>query len=131
MRIAPQATIRIPVQPRHEHALLAVRGLVEVDGMALGRGPLLYLGADRHELGITAGPEGALALLLGGEPLGEDLVMWWNFVGRSHEEIVAAREDWEARSPRFGEIPVHGEERIPAPPLPNVRLTPRRRLLEP
>ena len=23
--------------------------------------------------------------------------MWWNFVGRDHDEIVAAREDWMAQ----------------------------------
>jgi hypothetical protein len=35
-------------------------------------------------------------LLIGGEPLGEKIVMWWNFVGRSHEEIVAYRAQWQA-----------------------------------
>ena len=52
--------------------------------------------------------------------------MWWNFVGRSHEEIVEAREAWEAASARFGEVAGH-DERIPAPPMPAVRLTRRRR----
>ena len=40
---------------------------------------------------------GATLFLLGGEPFEDDIVMWWNFVGRSHEEIVQAREDWEGR----------------------------------
>jgi len=53
--------------------------------------------------------------------------MWWNFVGRSHDEIVEAREAWEAQAPRFGAVIDHGPERIPAPPLPAVRLTPRKR----
>ncbi|WP_371814100.1 hypothetical protein [Phycicoccus sp. HDW14] len=22
--------------------------------------------------------------------------MWWNFIGRSHDEVVAAREEWES-----------------------------------
>jgi hypothetical protein len=35
--------------------------------------------------------------LLGGEPFEADIVMWWNFVGRTHEEIVAARDAWEDR----------------------------------
>ena len=38
--------------------------------------------------------------------------MWWNFVGRSHEEIAAAREDWMAGR-RFGAVADD-----PAPPLP-------------
>jgi hypothetical protein len=66
------------------------------------------------------------AVLLGGEPFGDELVMWWNFVGRSHEEIAAARTDWEAESGRFGVVAGHDGERIPAPELPNIRLTPRR-----
>jgi hypothetical protein len=53
--------------------------------------------------------------------------MWWNFVGRSDGEIVTARDDWERGSDRFGHVDGHGGERIPAPPLPTVRLTPRRR----
>ncbi len=53
--------------------------------------------------------------------------MWWNFVGRSHEDIVAAREAWEAGSDRFGAVRGYtGEtQRLPAPPLPNARLRPR------
>jgi hypothetical protein len=53
--------------------------------------------------------------------------MWWNFVGRSHEEVVDAREAWEAGASRFGHVVGHGQERVPAPPLPGVRLTRRRR----
>ena len=41
-----------------------------------------------------AGGGAAIALLLGGEPFDEEIVMWWNFIGRSHEEIVEQREAW-------------------------------------
>ncbi len=68
-----------------------------------------------------------IVLLIGGEPFTEQLLMWWNFIGRTHEEIVEARNDWEAESERFGYVDGHDGERIPAPPMPNVRLTPRRR----
>ncbi len=65
------------------------------------------------------------ALLLGGQPFEEPIVMWWNFVGRSHEDIVAMREAWEAHE-RFGfDLP---GERIPAPPMPATKLVPRGRL---
>lgn len=128
LRIEPLATAALPLRADFEHALLAPLGEVEADGVALARGPLLYLGTERESLEVTAGREGATLLLIGGEPLAEDLVMWWNFVGRSHEEIAEAREEWEGRSRRFGpDIPAHGGERIPAPPLPAVRLTPRKR----
>lgn len=129
LRLAPHAVARIPLRGDFEHAVLAARGAVEVEGIALGEGPLLYLGGRREAIDLTAGPDGAVLMLIGGEPLDEDLVMWWNFVGRSHEEIVEARDDWEdpeRRAARYGpEIAAHDGARIPAPPLPNVRLTPR------
>jgi hypothetical protein len=65
-------------------------------------------------------------VLLGGEPFAEDLVMWWNFVGRSHEEIVQAREDWAAGR-RFGAVVGCDHAPLPAPDLPTVRLKPRDR----
>jgi len=132
LRIEPYGRATIPLRPDFEHAVLAAVGEAEVAGERLGAGPLLYLGTDRSELAVQAGAEGAVLLLLGGEPLGEDLVMWWNFVGRTHEEIAEARADWEAHSDRFGPpIAAHEGARIPAPELPSVRLTPRRRHPEP
>lgn len=131
VRIVPGQTARIPVDPRFEHGIVVGSGEVEIAGVRLERGPLLYLGTERTELVIEAGAIGATLILIGGEPLGEDLVMWWNFVARTHEEIVEARDDWEAHAERFGEIPYHRGARMPAPPLPTVRLTPRRRPPEP
>lgn len=128
VRIEPFGRARLPLRPDFEHGILAALGDVVVESTPLRSGPLLYLGAGREAVTVQAGPEGAVVLLLGGTPLGEDLVMWWNFVGRSHEEIELARTEWEAGSPRFGPpIAFHEGDRIPAPPLPTVRLTPRRR----
>jgi hypothetical protein len=66
-------------------------------------------------------------MLLGGEPFTEPVVMWWNFVGRSHKEIAGFREDWEAGSERFGRVDGYSGrvQRLPAPPMPTVRLRPR------
>jgi redox-sensitive bicupin YhaK (pirin superfamily) len=94
--------------------------------VALDDGHLLYLGVRRNEVEVSS-ESGATVFLLGGEPFEDDIVMWWNFVARSHEEVVQAREDWEAESARFGHVVDHGDERIPAPPMPAVRLTRRRR----
>ena len=55
--------------------------------------------------------------LLGGEPLREDVLLWWNFVARSTEEMQAARADWEAHSPRFGEVTGYDGPRLLAPEL--------------
>jgi quercetin 2,3-dioxygenase len=73
------------------------------------------------------GADPARALILGGPPFEEGIVMWWNFVGRSHEDIVAAREDWMAHSERFGEVEGYAGDvqHLPAPVLPAVRIRPR------
>ncbi|MGW0521902.1 pirin family protein [Crossiella sp. NPDC003009] len=118
---------RLPLHPDFEHAVLVIDGTVRIDGVELAAGPLLYLGLDREHLEIDSAA-GARLVLLGGVPFPDDLVMWWNFVGRTHEDIAAAREAWESPDPaRFGVIAAHHGERIPAPALPTVRLTPRRR----
>ena len=70
-----------------------------------------------------------LVLLLGGAPFEEDIIMWWNFVGRSHEEIMAFRVAWESETAQFGRVTGYQgtPQRLPAPPLPSVRLKPRTR----
>ena len=138
------ATARIPLRRDWEYALVGVFGdtLVRTDQDAgsaadpaasesLTPQQLLYLGTDRDHVDVTANDisdhDGATLFLVGGEPFEDDIVMWWNFVGRAHDEIVEARDAWEAGSARFGHVVGHGDERVPAPPLPAVRLTPRRR----
>lgn len=135
LRIPAGSTVRLPLDPAWEHALMAVGGEVSVSGANGGSGEgavaldtthLLYLGVRRDEIALSSATSATL-FLLGGAPFEDDIVMWWNFVGRSHDEIVRAREEWEAGSDRFGHVVGHGAERVPAPPLPGVRLTRRRR----
>lgn len=131
------ASVTLPLEPAWEYALVGVGGepAVQTDAEAsidLADQSLLYLGLGREAIEVTAERD-ATVFVLGGEPFESDIVMWWNFVARTHEEIVDARDAWEAEGvpgaaqPRFGHVVDHGDERIPAPPLPAVRLTPRRR----
>ncbi|MDF2919172.1 MAG: pirin [Microbacterium sp.] len=143
LRLPAGAVVDLPLETAWEYAVVPVFGSVRVDGAdaaaeadadagaqdAVAPGALLYLGDGRRGIRLRAGDEEATVFLLGGEPFGDEIVMWWNFVGRSHDEIEVAREEWEASSDRFGHVVGHGDERIPAPPLPHVRLTPRRRRL--
>ncbi len=100
--LAPGATLDIEVDTAFEHGVLVDTGLVGVAGPGTDAsteakpGELAYLAPGRDRLSLTAYDE-ARVLLLGGEPLGESIVMWWNFVARSHEEIVAFREEWQAQ----------------------------------
>ncbi|MFI5714347.1 pirin family protein [Nocardia sp. NPDC051750] len=126
--VDPATTTTLPVNPEFEYAVLVVAGAVTVAGVELSPGPLLYLGTGRTAVDLNTAT-GARFALIGGEPLAEELVMWWNFVARDHAEIAAARAAWEQRdTDRFGDIEGHPpEQRIPAPPLPGGRLKPRSR----
>lgn len=125
--------VRLPLDAAWEHAVLGLSGSATVttgpdSAVRLPDQGLLYLGIHRDHVELDASQD-AVVFLLGGERFEDDIVMWWNFVARSHDEIVAARDEWEAGSDRFGHVVGHGDERVPAPPLPGVRLTQRRRRL--
>jgi quercetin 2,3-dioxygenase len=102
---------------------------VLVESTTVGVDQLLYLGSQRRSLGLRS-DHGGRAILLGGEPFAEEIVMWWNFVARSHDEVERARAQWNAGGdPRFGEVADYPtDERLSAPPMPNVRLQPRGRV---
>ncbi|KFZ81335.1 pirin [Amycolatopsis sp. MJM2582] len=123
------ATLTLDVDPAFEHGVLQDIGSVTVAGVALDTGELAYLapGAARLEL-VNPGTEPARVLLLGGTPFTEELVMWWNFVGRSHDDIAEYREAWQAQADRFGRVEGYqgGTAWLPAPTLPQVRIKPRR-----
>lgn len=124
----PGSALTLDVDPAFEHGVLLDQGAIEVSGTAIDIADLAYQGPGRSELNIVNRGDGpARAILLGGPPFGEQLVMWWNFVGRSHEDIVAYRELWQANDARFGEVKGYQGKiaRLPAPPLPNGRLQPR------
>jgi redox-sensitive bicupin YhaK (pirin superfamily) len=120
--------LTVPLNPEFEHGVLAIDGHVIVDDFDVAHRQMYYLAPGRDQASIDVRNDTTL-LLIGGAPFEEDLVMWWNFIGRTHEDIAQARADWEAESERFGFVDGHDGEVIPAPPLPNVRLKPRRRTL--
>ncbi|MFF5724910.1 pirin family protein [[Kitasatospora] papulosa] len=117
------AEARLPLDADFEYAVLSMSGEAEIDGVPVLPGSMLYLGCGRTELPLRAASDAGL-MLLGGEPFAEEIVMWWNFVGRSHEEIEQARQDW-MEGPRFGEVKGYDGGRLPAPELPPVVLKPR------
>ena len=82
---------------------------------------MAYLGGGRESIDLVASDNGVRFLLLGGEPFEEQLVMWWNFIGRSHEEIVAARDAWQAA------IAANGNDRFPWSPATTATRCRRRR----
>jgi quercetin 2,3-dioxygenase len=124
--VAGGADVELPLEPDFEYALLCASGAAEAEDAPLDRGAVLYLGTGRRSVRLRA-PEASRLLLLGGAPFEEKLVMWWNFVGRSGEEIAQYTEQWADEDPRFGEVVGYDGPRQPAPPLPPLPLKPRGR----
>ena len=111
----------LPLEPAFEHGILLVSGNLKVNGNELAVDELAYL-----EVGEAAHLAGeGIALLLGGEPFTEHIVMWWNFIGRSHSEIVAWREAWNRQGQDWPSFEDKIGGWIPAPELPNVTLQSR------
>jgi quercetin 2,3-dioxygenase len=104
-----------PLDEAHEHAVVVLEGMAFVDGTPVVPGQLGYVSPGRASLAFEGD---ARLLLLGGVPFESPIVMWWNFVARSRDEIDAAARDWEADADhRFGD-PASSLDRIPVPRRP-------------
>jgi len=133
------AELVLDVDPAFEHGLLLDDGAVTVEETDAKPGELVYVAPGRDALRLRA-HDASRVVVLGGPPFGEQIVMWWNFVGRTHEEVVGYREEWQAQITRdgqvvddsqdvapgrFGTVPGDHLPPIPAPALPNARLRSR------
>ncbi|MFJ8270260.1 pirin family protein [Streptomyces sp. NPDC094154] len=123
--LQPRAALTLAVDPGFEHGLLVDQGEVRLSGTLLGPAELGYAHPGPDALTLTNESDDiARTVLLGGAPFEEEIVMWWNFIGRSADDIVQARRDWmEGR--RFGEVQGYDGAPLPAPELPTVPLKPR------
>jgi quercetin 2,3-dioxygenase len=112
----------LPAADGFEYGVLAADGPAGVacpaiagDPARIEPGMLAHLPAGIPSITLSAaGP--CRFFVVGGVPLGERLVMWWNFVARSAAEITAARDAWAAG--KFGQVRGYAGEPLPAPPLP-------------
>jgi quercetin 2,3-dioxygenase len=120
------AEVSLGVEEGFEYGIFLVAGSIVAESTMIGVDQLLYLGDGRPTIRLRS-PYGGRAIMLGGEPFTEEMVMWWNFIGRSHQEIVEFRSAWEGRDPRFPPIVSRSEKVMEAPPMPTVPLKPRPR----
>jgi redox-sensitive bicupin YhaK (pirin superfamily) len=126
--IEPGARLVLDIEPSFEHGVLLDQGQLETAGAVLDVADLAFQPTGCDTLSLHNPGDGpARAIVLGGRPFGEELVMWWNFVGRSHDDIATYRRQWQAHDARFGAVDGYrgAVERLPAPPLPNATLRPR------
>ncbi|PZG04084.1 pirin family protein [Nonomuraea aridisoli] len=119
-QIAVGGVCEVPIDPAFEHGVLLLDGEVA----ELEPGALTYLPPGRSRVRLSGHGR---VLLIGGEPFEEEIVMWWNFVGRSHDEIVAFRKEW-MEGEGFGAVEGYDGEPLPAPVLPGTPLKPRGRV---
>jgi redox-sensitive bicupin YhaK (pirin superfamily) len=108
-------TLELPLDAGFEHAVLVLDGECVLDGQRLDPGLLYYLGVSRSEVAL-ASQGGGRVLLIGGPPFPETILMWWNFVARTPEEMERARTDWEEHR-HFGDVPAYDGPRVSAPSL--------------
>lgn len=120
--LAPGTTWETAVDPGFEHGVLVDTGHVDFDGVRLDHTVLGVRDAGLDHLRLTNPTDSpARIMILGGEPFDEGIVMWWNFIGRSHDDIVRLRTEWnEAPDDRFGRVAGYrgATERLTAPELP-------------
>ncbi|WP_134774257.1 pirin family protein [Ornithinimicrobium flavum] len=130
LRLEPGASAGLDLDPAFEHGILLDEGELTVDGSPLTRHQLAHLAPGPSHVAVRAGDAGARLVLLGGPPFEEQIVMWWNFIGRDHDDIVESRRRWNAEqgqddAGRFGTFDYPDDAWLPAPALPHVRLRPR------
>jgi redox-sensitive bicupin YhaK (pirin superfamily) len=114
LQCAEPAATKLTLRPDFEYGALVLDGEAELDGGRLSPGCLLYLGCGREHLALR-GAAGVRLLVIGGEPFGDEILMWWNFVGRDRDEITRAVTEWNTGAARFGEVRGYPGARLTAP----------------
>lgn len=113
LRVHGGHELTLPLDAGFEHALLVLDGDAALEGQALEPRVLYYMAPGRADLALHSG-RGTRVLLIGGAPFGEQVLMWWNFVARTPDEIHQARADWGSHR-RFGDVPAYQGPRLAAP----------------
>lgn len=105
----------VVADPTFEYGLVPVEGRVKINGAIVEPGYLGLIPAGGRSLRIEADHTDTRAMLIGGEPLGERIQMWWNFVARSRDELTQAWRDWDTgNTDRFAAF-TSSLDRIEAP----------------
>ena len=120
LRLPARSDVVVPLHADFEHALIPLDAPLRAGSERLEVDHLHYFEPGRTEVALRAEADPARILLLGGAPFREPILMWWNFVARTTEEIVAAREDWQAGR-RFGEVRRYAGDRLDAPAFAGAR----------
>jgi redox-sensitive bicupin YhaK (pirin superfamily) len=105
-----------PLRRDFEYAVVVLDGVLAVEETVVVPGQLGYLGVGRDELAVSVSDDTRM-LLLGGVPFDEPVLIWWNYVARSKDEVELAGQEWNAQAERFGRVDT-SLARIPSPQPP-------------
>lgn len=108
--------VTLPLNPDFEYGLMVLEGSFSIEQTDFDASVLVYLPKGQTEVTIHL-PANSRILLIGGEPMQEELIVWWNLVARTQAEIEQAREDWQNQSARFGNLNLLGEGWLQAPAI--------------
>lgn len=90
----------VPLDPLHEHVVVPLHGAVRMAKATIDAPQLVYLPPGRSEVELSSSAQTRL-LILGGQPFDEKVLMWWNYVARTREEVSQAHQEWTTRTDRF------------------------------
>ncbi len=110
-------TTHLPLNPKFEYGILPLIGTIEIANEIVDIDTLLYLPSGRPNTQVHI-PKGSRILIIGGEPFHEDILIWWNFVARTKEEMIQAAKAWDNHT-QFGEVIGFKGDRLIPPPLPS------------
>jgi redox-sensitive bicupin YhaK (pirin superfamily) len=109
--LAPGASL--PMPDHEERGAWVMEGEAHVAGQRFESGRMLVFRAG-DAMSVTAGPQGARLLLLGGAAMDGPRYLFWNFVSSSRERIEEAKQAWSRD--RMGlVVPGDNQEWIPLP----------------
>ncbi|WP_151961631.1 pirin family protein [Acinetobacter bereziniae] len=113
-----QTKTRIPLNPKFEYGFMALEGDAIVNGHDLNSDNMVVLEPGISQIEVEL-PKGSRLLLIGGEPFESPILLWWNLVGRTQEDLKTATEQWINQDARFGTIPDYDGPRLEAPAFPD------------
>lgn len=103
-----------------EYGILVTEGQIESEGKICEQDQLFRFHdsdvANNKSIKLVA-KKGTRVMFIGGEPLNNQVLLWWNFVADNKEEIEQSIIDWNNGHERFGNVD-SDMKRLPAPELP-------------
>ena len=95
LHLEPGASFEQALPAAHNAFVYVYRGAVNIEGTDVPVQRMAILANRGDGVTLTAGPDGARALLIAGRPLNEPIVQYGPFVMNSNEEIFQAVQDYQ------------------------------------